>query len=305
MPGQATGRWRSSQIRVVFDLIDEVVTGRVRPQLAQAVASRPIELLLGLQGDGWPAVEAFRASRVSYGTLLAQRDVGSAWGAHRNRTNNEMSRLLVERLLAALDEAGVGYWSTDGAKAVPSKFLAGKAVKEGKTPGQLSVVTRDATGDPRYAVLIAVARDGGTARRSAATVLKLRRHLVLPGVAVLLLATGVRDPQIRPGAWSSTRSCRSRRVAHRERAGALRAGRRSHQRRARPDGITSSTTARTTETGLSGTVPRCGRVAAFDRAESRTRSAHRCVALGQHHARHGSSGYRTDDLAVSARQCGW
>jgi hypothetical protein len=170
----------------VFDLVDEVVTGRVKPQLTGAVASRPVELLLGSQGDGWRAIEAMRLGGVSYGTLLAQRDVGSAWSAHRNRTNTEISRLMVLRLLDALDAAGVSYWSTDGAARVPKRFLADKAVRKGKTLGQLSVVTRDAAGEPRYAVLIAVARDGGTARRSAATVLKLPGDLVLPGVAVLL-----------------------------------------------------------------------------------------------------------------------
>lgn len=186
LPNKATGPWSSSQTRAVFELVDEVVTGRGKPQLLGAVASRPIELLLGLRGSGWAAVEAFRTGRVTYGTLLAQRDVGSAWSAHRNRTNSEISRLMVVRLLEALDAAGVSYWSTDGAKPVPKKFLAGKAVKQGRTLGQLSVVTRDSAGNGRYAVLIAVARDGGTARRSAATVLKLPGTLVLPGVAVLL-----------------------------------------------------------------------------------------------------------------------
>ena len=186
LPTKATGRWSSSQTRTVFDLVDDVVTGQVTPQLLGAVASRPIELLLGVQGSGWEAVEAFRTGWVSYGTLLAQRDVGSAWSAHRNRTNTEISRLMVVRLLEALDAAGVSYWSTDGARPVPKKFLASKAVKQGRTLGQLSVVTRDTAGTPRYAVLIAVARDGGTARRSAATVLKLPGDLVLPGVAVLL-----------------------------------------------------------------------------------------------------------------------
>lgn len=186
LPTKATGPWSSGQTRTAFELVDEVVTGRVQPQLIGAVASRPIELLLGLQGSGWAAVEAFRTSRVTYGTLLAQRDVGSAWSAHRNRTNAQISRLMVVRLLEALDAAGVPYWSTDGPKPVPKKFLATKAVKQGRTLGQLSVVTRDSAGNARYAVLIAVARDGGTARRSAATVLKLPGDLVLPGVAVLL-----------------------------------------------------------------------------------------------------------------------
>lgn len=186
LPGEPTQQWRSSQTRVVFDIVDEVVTGRVQPQLIEAVASRPIELLLGLHGEGWVAIENARVGRVNYGTLLAQRDVGSAWGAHRNRTNNEISRVMVERVLAVLEGAGVDYWSTDGAKAVPNKFLANKAVKHGKTLGQLSVVTRDALGEPRYAILTAIARDGGTARKSAASVLKLPKDLVLPGIAVLV-----------------------------------------------------------------------------------------------------------------------
>lgn len=186
LPGEPTGQWRRGQTQVAFDVIDEVVTGRVKPQLVEAVASRPIELLLSLHGEGWAAVERARAERISYGTLLAQRDVGSAWSAHRNRTNNEISRVMVKRVLTMLNAAGVNHWSTDGSNAVPSKFLAAKAVKKGKPLGQLSVVTRNAMGDPRYAVLIAVARDGGTARKSAATVLKLPAHLVLPGVAVLV-----------------------------------------------------------------------------------------------------------------------
>lgn len=186
LPTKAAARWQNSQIKAVFDIVDEVVTGRGQAQLVGAVAARPLELLLGLQGTGWAAVEALRTNRVTYGTLLAQRDVGSAWSAHRNRTNNEISRLMVVRLLEALDASGVTYWSTVGPNPVDKKFLAGKAVQRGRTLGQLSVVTRDAAGRPRYAVLIAVARDGGTARKSAATVLKLPAALMLPGVAVLL-----------------------------------------------------------------------------------------------------------------------
>ena len=185
LPTQSSGSWKSSQVRSVFNIVDELVRGQVQPQLEEAVAARPLELLL-TDVRGWEAVEILRTGGVSYGTLLAQRDVGSAWSAHRNRTNNEISRLMVRRLLQALRAAGVTYWSTEGENAVPPAFLSSKAVRQGKTPGQLSVVTRATDGSPRYAVLTAVARDGGTARKSAATVLKLRGVLTLPGAAVLV-----------------------------------------------------------------------------------------------------------------------
>lgn len=189
LPGRSTGPWRSSQIHSVFQIVDEVVRGAVEPQLVEAVAARPLELLLGPSHNGWEGVEAMRTGGVSYGTLLAQRDVGSAWGAHRNRTNNEISKLMVRRVLDALDAAEVGYWSTEGNAPVPRAFLSGKAVTRGEAPGQLSVVTRAVDGSPGYAVLVSVARDGGTARKTAATLLELPELLMVPG-AVLLVGTG-------------------------------------------------------------------------------------------------------------------
>lgn len=191
LPSKATGPWRSSQIHSVFATVDEIVTGLVRPQLVEAVAARPLELLLG-SACSWSDVEALRTGGVSYGSLLAQRDVGSAWSAHRNRTNSEISRLMILRLLEALRTAGVAYWSTEGDSPVPKAFLAGKAVKHGEIPGQLSAVTRAADGNARYAVLVSVARDGGTARKTAATFLKLPDLLALPGV-LLLIGTGWAD----------------------------------------------------------------------------------------------------------------
>ncbi len=192
LPAKSTGPWKSSQIKIVFDLVDEIVTGQVRPQLIEGVAARPLELLLGNSTSSWSDIEVMRTGGVSYGTLLAQRDVGSAWSAHRNRTNNEISRLMILRLLEALRTADVAYWSTEGDNPVPRAFLSSKAVKQGETPGQLTAVTRSTDGSPRYAVLVSVARDGGTARKTAATFLKLPDLLALPG-AVLLVGTGWAD----------------------------------------------------------------------------------------------------------------
>jgi hypothetical protein len=174
-----------------FTIIDDIVCGRVQSQLMGAVASRPVELLLG-SSVGWDAVEALRVTGVDYGTLLAQRDVGSAWSAHRNRTNTELSRLMVRRVLAALDELQVSYWSTGGDRPVAKNYLGAQVGVSRKPPGQLSVVTRRADGSAAYAVLVAVARDGGTARKTAATLLQLPRKFSVPPVLVLF-GTGWAD----------------------------------------------------------------------------------------------------------------
>lgn len=191
LPSDADGTWSPSQVLSAFRIIDDVVCGRVEPQLDGAVAARPVELLLD-DATGWSEVEKLRIGGVSYGTLLAQRDVGSAWSAHRNRSNNEISRLMVRRVLGALDEANVGYWSTEGDAAVPKTFLGTHAGVHGKLPGQLSVVTRRADGTAGYAVLIAIARDGGTARKTAATLLQLPKRFTIPAVLVLF-GTGWAD----------------------------------------------------------------------------------------------------------------
>lgn len=185
LPGKPQGPWAVSQIRAAFQVVDEIVTGRVQPRLAGAVGARPLELLLP-KASSWRDVETLRTGGVSYGTLLAQRDVGSAWSAHRNRTNTQISRLMILQVLAALNEAGVRYWSTEGPTSVPQSFLAKKAGVSGKAPGQLSVVTQRPDGSPASAVFVAIARDGGTARKTAATFLKLPDVLPLPALMVLL-----------------------------------------------------------------------------------------------------------------------
>jgi len=191
LPGESQGTWNPSQVLAAFRVIDEIVRAQVQPQLVGAVAARPLELLFD-GSVGWDAIEKLRADGVGYGTLLAQRDVGSAWSAHRNRTNNEISKLMVRRVLSALDEHHVGYWSTEGDEPVAKTFLGGRAGVAGKPPGQLSVVTRSTDGAAGLAVLVAIARDGGTARKTAATLLQLPKKIGVPAVLVLF-GTGWAD----------------------------------------------------------------------------------------------------------------
>lgn len=191
LPGDSQGSWNPSQVLGAFRVIDEIVRDQVEPQLVGAVAARPLELLLD-GSVGWNAIENLRADGVGYGTLLAQRDVGSAWSAHRNRSNNEISKLMVRRVLSTLDDHGVRYWSTEGDEPVAKTFLGGRAGVAGKPPGQLSVVTRCADGAAGLAVLVAIARDGGTARKTAATLLQLPKKIGVPAVLVLF-GTGWAD----------------------------------------------------------------------------------------------------------------
>jgi len=191
LPNDSQGAWNPSQVVSAFRVIDDIVRAEVEPQLVGAVAARPLELLLD-GSSGWDAIEKLRTDGVDYGTLLAQRDVGSAWSAHRNRSNNEISRLMVRRVLAALDEQGVGFWSTVGDAPVAKSFLSDRAGVVGTAPGQLTVVTRRADGAAGLAVLVAIARDGGTARKTAATLLKLPKKIAVPTVLVLF-GTGWAD----------------------------------------------------------------------------------------------------------------
>lgn len=191
LPGESDGLWNPDQVTSAFGVIDDVVHGRIEPQLVGAVAARPLELLLD-GSTGWGEIERLRTSGVSYGTLLAQRDVGSAWSAHRNRSNSEISKLMVRRVLAALDKQGVEYWSTEGDAPVKRTFLGRQVCVTGKPPGQLSIVTRQANGQPGYAILAAIARDGGTARKTGATLLKLSTRFSSAAVLVLV-GTGWAD----------------------------------------------------------------------------------------------------------------
>jgi len=189
LPGRSDGQWDLRQLQIVLDIVDEIVKGTATPGLPGATAARPLELLSGDEPpSGWEAIQHYLDGGVSYGTLLAQRDVGSAWGAHRNRTSSAVSGLVTEQILQELTRAGITYWSTEGSgeftvnRALLNKYAAG----DGFAPGQLTVVTRTSKGEPALAILVAAARDGGTARKTSATLLQVPQQLLVPAAVVLV-----------------------------------------------------------------------------------------------------------------------
>ena len=189
LPGRSDGQWDLRQLQIVLDIVDEIVKGTGAPGLPGAIAARPVELLApDAPQFGWEAIQHYLDEGVSYGTLLAQRDVGSAWGAHRNRTSSAVSGLVTEQILQELTKAGITYWSIEGhgestvSRALLNRYAAG----EGSAPGQLTTVTRTVKGAPALAVLVAAARDGGTARKTSATLLPVPEQLLVPAAVVLV-----------------------------------------------------------------------------------------------------------------------
>jgi hypothetical protein len=52
LPGDSQGAWNPSQVLGAFRVIDDIVRAQVQPQLAGAVAARPLELLLEARAGG-------------------------------------------------------------------------------------------------------------------------------------------------------------------------------------------------------------------------------------------------------------
>lgn len=192
LTGRITGGAGSSEptvldpslVRRAFGLIDEAVTGSGPAAWPGTARTRPVELL----GDdgGWAAVEAMRRGGVSYGTLLAQRVVGGAWIAHRNRTSSQLAPLLAGRLRMLLDDSGVSYVC---ATSLGGDTAAHAVMALGGTDKQVGILALDRAGRPAAGVIITTARDHGTARANALRLLQTKHPASLP-VAVLLAGPG-------------------------------------------------------------------------------------------------------------------
>ncbi len=192
LPPSMTGSWSPSQIRTAFAVIDDVVEGRVKPFLPGATASRPIELLIDDDAaeqtgpTNWNRVDEWQRNGIPYGVLLAQRFVGGSWAAHRNSTANQVGRIVADWFTSRLVAARVSYWRRGTEAGLLSKReLADLIALDGEI-GQVSIVTRNQQGGPALAVALAVARDGGSARKSAGRLLELPDLLRVPSALVLV-----------------------------------------------------------------------------------------------------------------------
>jgi hypothetical protein len=188
LPGDVRGAWNTAQLNRAFAEIDSIVRGTTTSAAADAMPTRPVELVERVVGPdaagGWDQIEALRIGGVPYEILLAQRVVGSAWGQHRNRTSKRPTRAVAldlrERVLArGFDVLLVSGYGGETSQADVNELVGGS--------GDIGLVVRTA-GDyrPFYAVTFALAKDGGSARKSGGT--KIR--MVRPRVPVAIVALG-------------------------------------------------------------------------------------------------------------------
>jgi hypothetical protein len=188
LPADVTGHWNTTQLNRGFAEIDSIIRGTTTSAVADAMPSRPVELVKRVAGPsatgGWEQIEALRTGGVPYEILLAQRVVGSAWGQHRNRTSKRPTRAVAldlrDRVRArGFDVLLVSGYGGDTSQADVNELVGGS--------GDIALVVRT-TGDyrPFYAVTFTLAKDGGSARKSGGTKIKMAR----PRVPVAVVALG-------------------------------------------------------------------------------------------------------------------
>ena len=189
IPSEPSGHWTPRAVIAAFRVVDAVVRGKESTNVPGAIAAGPVELILRdsmakSAEAGWQLVERMRCDGIPYEVLLAQRTVGSAWGAHRNKTSSAVVPLIVGRLCGELDERGISYRRSTsaggGTKPAEIRRLAGGT-------GQIGVLVLASTGDPAYAVAFSMARDGGTARKNAG---RLQGVVKAAGVPVAVVVAG-------------------------------------------------------------------------------------------------------------------
>ena len=186
IPNSATGRWRASAVQATFQVVDGIVRGTEDAAVPEgAVAMKPIELILNAKSAaGWREIERMRQAGVPYEYLLAQRTVGSAWGAHRNRTSSKLLQVVASQLCRHLDELGIGYRRS---KSIGGIIRPSEIRRLSGCSAHVGLVILGRSNQPKFGVAFSIARDGGTARKNAG---RLQATVRTAGIPVALVVAG-------------------------------------------------------------------------------------------------------------------
>lgn len=176
--------WSLGSVRELLEYLRVLVEGRLEAPYRSAVPARAIELL-ALGHSGWALVDQLRTEGVPYEVLLAQRAVGGAWLAHKNKTSNFPNSAAADALCSQLSNRCIDYRraSTVGGSSRQRDLqeLAGIPKK------QIGVVVVNSSGQATFAVAFSSARDGGTARANGDGLLQIP----VTGVPLALMLTGL------------------------------------------------------------------------------------------------------------------
>ena len=186
LPSDPRGPWSPSLLRAAFQVLDDVVSGRVTSELPGTVPTRPLDLMASVvdppASGGWQAVDIYFRNGVPYEVLLAQRAAGGTWLAHRNQSSGLLSHGIADELCAALEAKGLNYRRSTlvGGTTPPSEIQ-----ELARSDKQIGVVVLDAEGRAAYTVVMASARDSGTASKSAARLRAMKRDASVPTALIL------------------------------------------------------------------------------------------------------------------------
>ncbi|MBA3973398.1 MAG: hypothetical protein C0504_04160 [Candidatus Solibacter sp.] len=184
VPSAITGRWSAKAVAAVFEMVSSVVCGAKSANGADgAIAMRPVELLLAsAEEGGWSGIDTFRRTGVPYHILLAQRTVGSAWGAHRNRTSSKHLLVLASSLCEQLDQIKVQYRRST---AIGGTIRPSEIHRAAGAGSHISLIALGRTKRPVFGVAFSIARDGGTARKNGGRLVAAVKTARLPVALVV------------------------------------------------------------------------------------------------------------------------
>lgn len=190
-PGEPGGSWSMAQVKAAWEILNRHVAGTLTSAVAGATPARALEHLQGVPGrteTGWALVARMHAHGVPYGTLLAQRGAGSAWLAHRNRTNGLLVGIVTDQIETTCASAGLEVLTQRGLGSNLWTTLLG----HGAGPLQLTIVRRSLEGEPEpvLAVTVANARDGGTVRKSVGQLAPLAAAVPQVPLAAVVVGPG-------------------------------------------------------------------------------------------------------------------
>ena len=185
IPARLEDHWTPSQVRAAFEVIDSVVRGSEVGDVAGTIPVRPVEFVSGWVDSGWETIEQLAQSGLPYEVLLAQRLVGDSWKqSTKNQVSNIISRQVAEDLANLLLDSEIEF---ERSSRYGGESSAGAMAAASGVPSPAILVTEGTA--PTHAIVISMARDGGTARKNVNTMLNWVDR-ALCAVSVVALGPG-------------------------------------------------------------------------------------------------------------------